>query len=263
MRTAPNPVEREAPVGRCKGGASFLFAWDLHRTWPSYAIAALLGAVYGFIASVLLEGIFVLEGFGNEGESMERAFNSFLLDFFFLAIAPAFLINFVFNRDYAARFTQDNMSRRLSFLRSLPVPARDLVLSRALSSLLSLVLSATPFFLTLYLLYDADGGRLPVEMYLPFTAIWAAYALVSGGFYLYVWLGFSGGKDLLITLSLMVLLLLVAGASNLALSVGLVSGSLELARDHGLAAVATLISGALVFALWMLAATRRLKRREL
>lgn len=263
MNTTTDPIERETPPVRDKGGAIFLFARDLRRTCPSYVAATLLGAVFGAVASNLLEGIFVIDGLGEEGESVERVSNSLLVDFFFLVIAPAFLINFAFNRDYAARFTEDNMSRRLSFLRSLPISVRDLVLSRVLLSLLSLVLSATPFFMVLYLLSDVGGGRLPTGVYLPFAAIWVAYALVMGGFYLYVWLGFSGGKDFWVTLSLPVLLLLVTVASNFALGVGLVSGSLEISRDYGPLAMGVLIPGAVVFALWMIAASRRLKRREL
>lgn len=264
MKTTTSPVEKETPTERDKGGAFYLFARDLRRTWPSYVAALLLGAVIGAIAFTLLEEIFVLEGFGNQGESMERDFNSVLLDFFFLAVSPAFLINFVFNRDYAARFTQDNMSRRLSFLRSLPIPARALVLGRALSALLSLLVSAPPFFGMLYLLSDSGGGRLSAEVYLAFAAIWVAYALVSGGFYLYAWLGFSGRTDLIGTVSVMVSLPLVAVMSNLVLGVGLVSGSLGLAQDYGLLVGAiTVPLGAVAFALWMLAASRRLKRREL
>lgn len=241
MNTTTNPIERETPPVRDKGGAIFLFARDLRWTWPSYVAATLLGAVSGAVASNLPEGIFVIEGLGEEGESVERVSNSLLADFWFLGLTPAFMINFVFNRDYAARFTQDNMSRRLSFLRSLPIPVRDLVLGRALSALLSLVLSATPFFGALYLLSDTGGGRLLSEVYLPFAAIWIAYALVMGGFYLYAWLGFSSRMDVPSTLVVMASLLLVPAVCNLVLGIGLVGGSLGLPRDYGPLVAAALV----------------------
>jgi len=262
MSTTTNPIERASSPAQEKGGAIFLFKRDLRKTWPSYVVAVLQGLVFGIVASNLLEGVFVIEGLGGGGESVERVSNSLLVDLWFLGLTPAFMINFAFNRDYSARFTRDNMSRRLGFMRSLPIPVRDLVASRALSSLLSLALSGTTSFVVLYLLSDLGGGRLPVEVYLPFAAIWVTYALIMGGFYLYDWLGFSKKMDIPYTLAVMAILLLVPAVCNFALGVGLVQSSLGLAREYGLLTGAIPIFGAAVFALWMLGAARRLKRRE-
>lgn len=266
MRT----VEEEPAVSgedrspEARAGAMQLFRWELSRTRLSYLAAALLSMVSGAIAGVLVDGVFVLEGFGEAGSSFEQGFNAGGADMWFLALTPAFLINFAFNEYYSGRFAQDNFTRWLRFLGTLPVSAGSVVASRALSALLSLAVSVPPFFAVLYLTSDEFLRGVSTAEYLSFAAVWIAYALVVGGFYLYVWLGFSGRTDLWISLSLMAAILLTVFAGNLAFDEGIALSVLALAQEHGLLAGACALAlGVCGFALWMLAAARRLSRREL
>lgn len=141
MRTVEDRVQTASAAsrGRTAGkGAIHLFGWELRRTRLSYLAAALFGAVSGAIAGVLLDGVFVLEGFGEAGRSLERGFNTGVTDMWFLATTPVFLINFAFNEFYANRFTQDNFSRWMRFLRELPISAGSIVASRAISAALAI-----------------------------------------------------------------------------------------------------------------------------
>ena len=135
--------------------------------------------------------------------------------------------------------------------------------SRALAALLTLVVSAPPFFAALHLLSGEAARGVTAAEYLSFAAMWVAYALVAGGLYLYVWVGFDGRTDLRISLSLMAAVLLAAAASSIFLDGEIVASALALAQEHGLlTGAAALVIGVFGFALWMLAAARRLGRRE-
>lgn len=236
---------------------------DLCRAWLSCAAGALIAVVAGLVAGTLFSGVFVLEGFGEETRELEWRFNNSLVDLWFLAILPALAIGAAFNPDYSRRFTEDNMSRRLSFLRSLPVPSGSITGSRALVSLTSLAITGPLFFGALYLV-SGEAQRVPLGEYVSFAGVWLGYTLAVGGLYLYVWLGFGGRADAFFTLGVMLAMVLAVAVTTLTFGTGLVEGSIGLAREHGaLAGVTGICAGGSVFALWMLAAARRLSRREL
>ncbi len=249
---------RESDPGSTWRNVRWLSAENIRRnrlSYPSTGLAALLAGLYTMV-------LYGLQGSGKGW--VEEAVGGSVLDLWFLAMCPALTINFVFNRDYASRFTKDNMTRRLAFLRSLPISARELVASRALVMMSSLAVTSPLFFLPPYLLSSSLSDRLgPVE-YLWFVLIWIGYALFSGGFYLYTWLSFLKRGDSWSILSFLLFLFFAIGTMDWIIGVGIVSTAMDLAKSYGpLSALVVLLAGGISFLLWGLATERRLKRRDL
>lgn len=240
-------------------------AWsDVRRTPFSYVAALFWPLLVGPLAASLLNGVFVVEGLGAQGERMEALSNGALLDFWFLAVTPAFTINLLFNPDYGSRFTTDSMSRRMAFLRGMPVPVPAIVAGRMLMMLTTLLVSAPPFFTVVYL-FARGSEEVPAGAgFLWFALIWIGYALVVGGYYMYIWLGISGKTDRAITLLTVLTYVIVAVSVNLLSDVGLVEGTTLLAREYGvLAGVVALVAGGAAFVLWGRVSVQRLERREI
>lgn len=270
QQTAGTPSgEREANTTmKTWRNAAWLAGKDIRRTWFSYLFAGVVWLLVGIFTTTLLNGVFELEGFGAWGERVERGYNNALLDLWFLAMCPALMINLFFNQDYSARFTKDNMSRRISFLRGLPISARELVLERVLLMLLSLAITAPIFFLIPYLLSDVFSLSLAETTswihYLWFVLIWIGYTLFAGGFYLYGWLGFSKKGDVRFTAFLVLFWLSLVGAMNWGLGIGIVSATIGLIESFGSspALLASLV-GILCFVFWAWMTTQQLKKRDL
>lgn len=244
--------------------AAWLAGYDARRRWISYPATALLAALTGALAASLFDGIFSMEGFGPEGETFEVLFNSSILDFFILAVAPALMINQIFNPDLAPQLRRDdNFTRQLTFLRSLPIPVGAIVAGRMLSMLLALAVSAPTFFAVFYLL-AGGAGALGGWEFVWFACIWVGYALAYGGGLVYLWIALSKQAELTAASALPLVLLLVAATTNLLTGAGLVGRAVELARESGAATgPAVLLAGLAAFALWGWATIKRLERRDL
>lgn len=231
---------------------------DVRRTWISFPAVVLTSLLMGSYVGGLLFAPEFAEGVGD-------GLVGFLRDFLFLTLIPVLGVNFLFNRDYYYSLKEDNLSKRLAFLRALPIPAVSIVAGRAAIMLISLGFAVPSFFAAVYLLSGASVTGLGIGGYLAFAAAWVGYALFSGGFLLFVWLGLSWKTELKVLIALPVYNTLLAGLLNLALfEDGIVAESLELARTRGwLPATLILLTGAVAFVAWARAAARRLEKREL
>ena len=243
--------------------ARWLATKDIKRTWVSYPVSALVAVLAGFIATVLLNGVFVIEVAGASGRTLAENLNGTVLDGLFLSWVPALTINALGNWDHAARFGEDNMSRRVYFLRSLPIDVRELVVSRGFIMALTAAVAA-PFFFAPPYLFSEPLSRLSPVQYLSFSGIWLCYALLVGGSYVFVWLSVSGRVDRWISLSLVPVLFFAPVILNFVFGVHLVAQTVELSQTSGpltgLLALALGVGGLL---LWGLAAVRQLKKRDL
>ena len=250
---------REARRVKTWRDAWWLAERDARRAWLSFPATALLAVALGLFTGVLTSDVF------HARAEHDAIFPSLLLDFYFMGVAGLFLtLNALFNKDYSAYWRRDYLSKRLFFLRSLPIGVRELVLSRVIIMLLTLVVTAPCFFLPLYLVSaDPAFGSDPVR-YAWFVALWLGYALFAGGANMYAWLGTDGRTNLWVALIVMALLALVIGLSNAAFGVGIVVGTMGLVRAYGpLPAVLALLAGLGTLFLWALAMERRLERRDL
>ena len=247
----------ERGVWRTVRGAVRIFRTDVRRTWVSFPVAGVVASVLGLYA-----GGFLISADATEGPG--RGIVVPLGDFWFLAVIPVLAINFLFNRDYYYRLSGDNLSRRLAFLRGLPISAATLVAGRVAYMLLALVISAPVFFVTAYGASGMLRERLDPVEYLSFAAVWCGYALMMGGLYAFVWHAVAWKTQLRAVPALIALYLISAVLFNLAVDGGLVAWTIEVAASHGLlAATVAIVVGASGMAAWAVATARRLERRDL
>ena len=232
-------------------------------SFPATAFVVLL---VGAFAGALLNGVFFVVRDGS-GESLDVKMNSFMLDAWFLFLVPLFITqNVLFNRDYASYWRTDYLSKRLHFLRSMPIEVRELVASRVLILLFSVLILAPCFFAPLYLVSDLEGepAGLGFSGHLWFALVWVGYSLALGGANLYGWLAVSGRTSLWIALAATPAAILVVVLLNWWVGVPVVMTTLELSRTHGpLLAVFALAVGFVGLFLWARLMERRLRRRDL
>ena len=243
---------REAKTWR---NAVWLADRDIRRTWVSFPIAALVALVFGLYTG----GFLFSENLTNlTGSSLI----STLLDFWFLGLTPILAVNFVGNRDYYYSLNEDNFSKRLAFLRKLPISMQTVVLGRAAYMLVVLAVCTPVFFLTLYLISGEIRGRLDPLEYLCFVAVWIGWIFAACGFYLYLW--HRTLKTQLRTIPVMMVVFpIIAGICNFVLGFGIVAETLVAASQYGLVfALAALLVGSLSFLLWMRAAARHLENKK-
>ncbi len=247
-----NPV----PSSGVLRDAAWLAVEDVRKSWVSFPVAALIALIPGFY----LVG-FYSDVFGGSGDRFEL----FMLDFWLLLTVTVLNVNFLFNRDYYYRLSEDNYTKRLSFLIGLPIAPRVVVAGRAIYMALALAFSVPSFFLVPYLV----GGDLRAEIapvgYVWFVFIWIGYALFMMGFLLFMWNGLNFETELKwIFWTFPGGCLLVATVSNLFLDDGLTVALIQLSEAQGpLAAGVALALGGIGLSLWMRLATKWLSRREL
>jgi len=242
--------------------ALWLAGKDMKRTRISYLASGLFMLFFGLLGSVNVENFFRVEGAGGRGDAFTISLNSYSLDIFFLAVVPLAAGNFI-SRDYLGSW-RDSFSKKLSFLRALPILPEELVIGRVLNMLPALVLTGPAFFLPVYLLSRGLREQLDPVRYLWFAAIWIGYAILVAGLYLYLEMSVSGKTYNLLMVPAIAFFFALPALTTWGLDLRLVAGTIGLVRFYGPipAGLALLIGGA-GFLLWVIAATRRLKKRDL
>lgn len=240
-------------------GALWLAKMEVERVWFSYLLTGLLLLFLGFFVVPSLSGVFELRGVGQGGQKVEDLYNALFADCLFLAICAFLAVNLVSgNRPLGQR---DAFSKRLVFLRGLPIPAKSLVGSCALCTLFALVLNVPAFFLPAYFL--SDLGQLGTS-YPWFAGIWIGYGLLASGLYLLFELTANGKAYGPISIGLAVSLLLVLAYVEWRVDFSLVGATVRLTQSYGaLAAFISILAGAAAFALLYWATVHRINEGDL
>lgn len=250
----PGGVERHAR-GDLRSGL-WLAVEDVRKSWVSFPVAALTTLIPSFFLVGFYSDVF--------GDSVDRS-GVFILDFWFLLMVTILNVNFLFNRDYYYRPSEDNYTKRLSFLIRLPITPRVVIAGRAMYMTLALAFNAPSFFLLPYLVSGDLRSEIGSLDYVWFVFIWIGYAMFMMGFLLFMWNGLNfETEQLLLFLFFPGGCLVVATISNLALDGGLTMTLIQAAETQGpLAAVASVVVGGSALILWTKLAESRLGRREL
>ena len=205
-------------------------AWqETKRTWLSYLATGTFFLLFGLFALIYLGQLF-------DGEaSIRTAENSSLIvssNVFFLAIISGLAVN-SFSKEYLYSWGRNNFSDRLTFLRSLPISNRTMVTNRLLTLLVALSINTVLFFLPPYLLSESLSAGLGPIQYLWFILIWASYALIGAGFYVYMEFNASGRAYNITMLLLLAPIIFVGGTAALVFDVSFLSSVAELALSYG------------------------------
>lgn len=237
---------------------AFRLAKEMERMWLSYPLSGVFLLIPGFLLVPGLSGIFELRGFGAWEHRVEEFHNAFFLDCLFFGVCAFLAVNAVPGEHGFGR--RDVFSWRLLLSRRLPVPARSLVGSRAVSLLFALVLNVPAFFLPAFLLSDLGELR---SSYVWFAGIWIGYSLLTSGLYLLLEFTANGRARSLISVGC-VLSLLVLAILEWTLQLNVVGTTVEMAKDYGpLPAVLSILGGCVAFAILCRAAVHLVRSRDL
>jgi hypothetical protein len=120
------------------GEALWLAGREIRRNWRSYPVTELFMLVFGLLLVAATEGLSGIEDPGASGARLESWYDAFMPDFLFLTWCSLLAISFM-SRDYITSWTGP-FSKRLIFLRSLPIPTKGLVMARMLGAALAALL---------------------------------------------------------------------------------------------------------------------------
>jgi len=234
-------------------GAFWLARWEVGRAWPSYVVGGMFALFFGILIVPGLSDVFEFEGFGQGGARMEDLFNDFLADAFFLGVCAFLAVNALVHRDA--------YSRRLLFLRELPISATAVVAGRAILMLFTFVVNALAFFLPAYFLTDFGGLG---ASYLWFAGVWTGYGLLASGLYLLFGFTTDGEAHAApISIGSVLTFVFVVAVLEWTADLGLVGRTVELVRAYGaLPAVFSVIAGVVAFGFLARATVLRTQRRE-
>lgn len=254
---APSRVERRPRS--TMGDALWLARRDIRSSWMSFPAEAVAGLVLGLLATAQYRNA-LMDG--------ATALGPIVLDFFLLSIVAVLSVNLLFNRDYFREISDESFNGRLSFLRSMPVSAKSIVLGRVASMLLTLVCSAPAFFLAPYLVYGGLREAVGFPEYVWYFGMWLGYAVLAVGGFVFCNFAFNWkleGNWLPATAWLLGAYGLLVIAANLVLEDGLALSLLELAKSAGgpFAAIASVLVGGAALAACVSISAKRLERRDI
>ncbi|MCD1259698.1 hypothetical protein B5M42_012725 [Paenibacillus athensensis] len=120
-----------------------------------------------------------------------RPFTGIVLNFFVMAILPN--LGFLISRRYMTYRTTDVFTKKLAFMRQLPIPLAVIVSSRFMQLLVTLV----PMALVLFAGYGIVAAALKLVsfgtlQFVGFFVFWIGYSIVFGSLNLYWELGLTG-----------------------------------------------------------------------
>ncbi|RED64738.1 hypothetical protein [Cohnella lupini] len=149
-------------------------------------IFTLIFAVYlGAIISLNLDGLY--GGYDQE----PRAVNG-ITDWLYLTMFPIF--GLVMNKSAFGMWRDDYYSKRLAHWRTMPIPIRAIVQARLLQSMLTIPISGTIFLVLQYAMAPHFRDAVSPAQWLVHGLIWGIYALIGNAYYVWLELGFSAKK---------------------------------------------------------------------
>jgi hypothetical protein len=164
-------------------------------------------------------------------------------------------------KDYRTYWSTDSFSRRLVFLRVMPIRVEEIVLSRFQLMVVSIILLCPMYFLPLYFVSDLRE-HLNVLEYFEWAITWMCISTMVGGFYVYVEQGATGKRYLIASVVISMFFLFGAVAIGLTgFSVFLTT--IDLVKEYGLLVpIVSLILTFVVSIGWMKVCERRIRMRD-
>ncbi len=240
--------------------ARWLAGQEIKRSWLSYPATALMVLFFGYFAASTVDGFLVLEGFGEGGKTFQDRFDAWFSGYIFISFSVFLGLNWM-SREYWRVFSEDAFSKRLAFVRGLPISASTLVLGRLMSMCPALLLNTPAFFVPVYWISDLSELRWN---FLWFVAVWIGYSFIGTGISLLAEFAISGRVYLWATLVGVFVLFFGLIALEFTVDLALVSRTAGLVQTYGpLPALASVLLGAAALAILTRATIRRVERRDL
>lgn len=240
--------------------AFWLVKKEIKTQWGAIVLTVGATTLIAFFTSLLLDHS-VRHYFGTN-ETFDR---HMFLDVIFLVLSPSFGAIFM-ARPYLTFQTikEDPFSKRMAFLRSLPIPIATLSLSRMLLMLVILFIMSLTFFITITIALPTEFFELlTVREYFIFILFWFGYALMMAGMNPYIEFGTNGKVLHIVPWILVVVFLSIFLCFYVVVGQGVVETMLILVKNYGWpVALISIMIGVCATFIWNQLLTMRLRRRD-
>ncbi len=171
------------------------------------------------------------------------------------------VMGFVMTKDYRTYWSSDSFTRRLVFLRAMPIRVEEIVLARFQQMVVCMLLLSASFFLPLYY-FSGFADQISVWQYIEWAVTWLGISIMIGGFYVYVELGTTGKQYLLVSFLVTGLTLMAAIAIGLT-GFSLFLTTVDLIEQYGLLVpILSHIVGFVIMLGWIKLCERRIRTRK-
>lgn len=181
-------------------GAWHIFRYEMRQSWIGILITMLF---FAYLSLIMIPGL-------NELLAQEQSDTNigWLADFLYLTLLP--IMSFLMNRSVFRHRTDDPFTRKLAYLKTMPISMNAIVISRMML-MISVLIPVSAFFFTLqYLLTEKLNEMLSIDQYLIFVFIWIGYSIITGCAFVYVEQAYSGKVYFFFSMASMVLYLIMA-----------------------------------------------------
>ncbi|MGO4539521.1 hypothetical protein [Paenibacillus sp. 2TAB19] len=163
-------------------GAWFLAKQELVRDrWRSIIMVALIGYILLFTLPVFIDSLTE-----SEEDSM-----SWLTDFIYLSLLPC--LGFVLNNTMMNYFKKDTYSKKLAYLRTLPITPQQIALGRLIQLTIVLFAAQLIYFVAQYvIIHFASSVVIDFGDFALYALFWFGYSLTIATSYVYWEMGYSG-----------------------------------------------------------------------
>lgn len=231
----------------------FIVAVDLKRAKWGLVISTIMYAYFGVFSSFIVN-----ELYPDALEAASRS-TSFLADIMFLCSLSC--IGFIMTGEYRNYWRSDIFSKRLLYMRSLPIAAKELVLVRYVHIAINLLYLSLIFFVPFYFL-SVLGERFTILEYLSFALIWLCFGACMSIVFAHKELGGTGKAYLWFSVISVAVYFAASGAAAYA-GFGFVSASVEAAKRYGplVPCVGLILSAGWAY-VWSRWTSERISRRD-
>ncbi|WP_308638057.1 hypothetical protein [Paenibacillus silvisoli] len=201
-------------------GAWRLLRFEAGRSWFGLLITILMFTYMCIMMMPLFENL--LEHGRGGGYS-------WACNFVYLSILPT--MGFLMNRSVMRYWSCDAHTRKIAYLRTMPIGWRTIVMARMLQHVIVLTIVGLYFFSLQYLVLSELRELLEPGEYIVFALIWYGYALFVGATYVYFEQTTNGWTYLAVCFAYLLLFLLVGLLLWLS-DTDFMYGTIEASRNH-------------------------------
>ncbi|TMV43107.1 hypothetical protein FE783_36165 [Paenibacillus mesophilus] len=230
------------------GNAWFIVKADLRRTKWGLVVSTLMYAYFSVFGSFIVN-----ELFPNSPEPVSMHV-SFLADIMFLCSMSC--IGFFMTGEYRYYWRSDVFTKRLMYMRSLPIDTKELVLARYMQMGINLLYLSIIFFVPFYFICVL-GEMLTVAEYISFAIVWMSFGACMSILFAYKEMCGSGKSYFWFCMLGVVAYFAASGAAWYA-GFGFVKLSVELVDQFGLFVS---LASLLITWIWTLAWSRITKQK--
>lgn len=233
--------------------AWFIVKVDLKRTRWGLIVSTLMYAYFSVFGS------FIVNELVQDSIKPGSLRTSFLADIMFLCSLSC--IGFFMTGEYRNYWRSDVFSKRLMYMRSLPIGTKELVLARYMQMGINLLYLSLIYFVPFYFLCVL-GERFTLTEYFSFTIFWLCFGACISIVFAYKEMGSSGRSYFLFSMVWVVVYFIASGAAWYG-GFGFVLLSVEWVERFGLLVpLASLIVTILWLRVWGGMTINKISRRD-